>query len=44
VGDTGVIVAGDACRIEIRDTQKKLGNLLCIWAKLCMAKPSPAWR
>ena len=27
VGDTGVISAGDACRIEIRDTQKKLGDL-----------------
>jgi alanyl-tRNA synthetase len=27
VGDMGVISAGDACRIEIRDTQKKLGDL-----------------
>jgi alanyl-tRNA synthetase len=27
VGDTGVIEAGDSCRIRIRDTQKKLGDL-----------------
>jgi alanyl-tRNA synthetase len=27
VGDTGIIQAGDACRIEVRDTQKKLGAL-----------------
>ncbi len=27
VGDTGIIQAGDACRIEIRDTQKKLHGL-----------------
>jgi len=28
VGDAGVISAGDACRITVRDTQKKLGELL----------------
>lgn len=27
VGDTGIIQAGEACRIEVRDTQKKLGAL-----------------
>jgi alanyl-tRNA synthetase len=27
VGDAGVISAGDACRITVRDTQKKLGEL-----------------
>ena len=27
VGDTGLISAGEACRIIIRDTQKKLGDL-----------------
>ena len=27
VGDAGVISAGDACRITVRDTQKKLGDL-----------------
>jgi len=27
VGDTGIIHAGDACRIEVRDTQKKLHGL-----------------
>ena len=27
VGDGGVISAGDACRIVVRDTQKKLGDL-----------------
>ncbi|MFT8243972.1 alanine--tRNA ligase [Roseomonas sp. BN140053] len=27
VGDTGLISAGDACRIVVRDTQKKLGDL-----------------
>jgi alanyl-tRNA synthetase len=27
VGDTGLISAGEACRIVVRDTQKKLGDL-----------------
>ncbi len=27
VGDTGLISAGEACRIQVRDTQKKLGDL-----------------
>jgi alanyl-tRNA synthetase len=27
VGDTGLITAGEACRIVVRDTQKKLGDL-----------------
>jgi alanyl-tRNA synthetase len=27
VGDTGVISAGDACRVVVKDTQKKLGDL-----------------
>jgi alanyl-tRNA synthetase len=28
VGDTGLISAGEACRIVVRDTQKKLGDLV----------------
>jgi alanyl-tRNA synthetase len=28
VGDTGLISAGEACRINVRDTQKKLGDLI----------------
>ncbi|GGG23216.1 alanine--tRNA ligase [Caldovatus sediminis] len=28
VGDTGLISAGEACRIVVRDTQKKLGDLI----------------
>jgi alanyl-tRNA synthetase len=28
VGDTGLISAGEACRIIVRDTQKKLGELI----------------
>jgi alanyl-tRNA synthetase len=27
VGDSGIITAGESCRIEVRDTQKKLGAL-----------------
>jgi alanyl-tRNA synthetase len=27
VGDTGLITAGESCRIAVRDTQKKLGDL-----------------
>jgi alanyl-tRNA synthetase len=27
VGDTGTIAAGDSCRIAVRDTQKRLGDL-----------------
>ena len=41
VGDTGVIVAGDACRIEIRDTQKKLGNLFVHIGKVAHGEAKP---
>jgi len=41
VGDTGVIVAGDACRIEIRDTQKKLGNLFVHLGKVVHGEAKP---
>ena len=41
VGDTGVIVAGDACRIEIRDTQKKLGNLFVHIGKVVHGEAKP---
>jgi alanyl-tRNA synthetase len=41
VGDTGVIVAGDACRIEVRDTQKKLGNLFVHLGKVVHGEAKP---
>jgi alanyl-tRNA synthetase len=41
VGDAGTISAGDACRIEVRDTQKKLGELFVHFGTVVHGEAKP---
>ncbi len=41
VGDTGLITAGEACRIVVRDTQKKLGDLFVHYGTVAHGEAKP---
>ena len=41
VGDTGLISAGEACRIVVRDTQRKLGDLIVHYGTVAHGEARP---